>query len=119
MLFFCELSVYWKMQFGVEQKFRLATFALSLCKKNPFVDKNYLVVDKILALESVQLQEVPEQGDVPILHCVMKNCLVAFHILFQNTEKNVKNPSQMRNIQQDKLERSHKPIRGNPGQLCS
>lgn len=58
-----------------------------LYEKNPVVDRNYLVVDKILGLESVQLQEVPEQGDVPILDCVMKNCLVAFHILFKNGEK--------------------------------
>lgn len=82
-----ELSVYWKVQFGVDKKFRFATFALSLCKKTIVVDKNYLVVDKILGLESVQLQEVPEQGDIPVLHCVMKNCLVAFHILLKNREK--------------------------------
>lgn len=76
------VSFYWKTQFGVEEKFRFTTVALSLCKKPLVVDKNYLVVDKILGLESVQLQEVPEQGDVPILDCVMKNCLVALYILF-------------------------------------
>lgn len=78
------------MQFGVEKNFRFTTVALSLLKKRLVVNKNYLVVDKILGLESVQLQEVPEQGDVPILDCVMKNCLVAFHILFKNRAKIIK-----------------------------
>jgi len=44
----------------------------------------HLVVDKVLGLVSIQLQEVSEKADVPILDCIMKNCLVAFHILFKS-----------------------------------
>lgn len=46
----------------------------------------HLAVDKIPGLESVQLQEVPKQGDVRILDCVMQDCLVAFHILITDSE---------------------------------
>lgn len=45
--------------------------------------RTHLAVDEVLGFESIQLQEVAEQGDVPILHGVMKNRLVAFHILFK------------------------------------
>lgn len=108
-----------KRSLGLKRSSDSQLLLFSSVKKPLVVDKNYLVVDKILGLESVQLQEVPEQGDVPILDCVMKNCLVAFYILFKNRAKNIKNPSQIRNVLQDNLEISHKPIRGNPGQLCS
>lgn len=46
----------------------------------------HLAVDKIPGFESVQLQEVPKQGDVGILDCVMQNCLVAFHVLITDSE---------------------------------
>lgn len=78
-----------KCSLGLKRSSDLQLLLFLLYEKNPVVDRNYLVVDKILGLESVQLQEVPEQGDVPILDCVMKNCLVAFHILFKNREKRI------------------------------
>lgn len=47
------VSFYWKMQFGVEEKFRFTTVALSLCKKNPLLlRKITLLLTKSLDLKA-------------------------------------------------------------------
>lgn len=105
-----EVSIYWKMHFQVKEKKKFRSHRSPntfVCMQPPTAAQHshcswhllclwmctqilsmhgltHLVVDKVLGLESIQLQEVSEQGDVPILDCIMKNCLVAFHILFKN-----------------------------------
>lgn len=47
-----DLSVYWKMQFGVEKKFRFTGFAFFLCKKTLLLTKITLLLTKSLDLKA-------------------------------------------------------------------